>query len=210
MSEKSPYIIERPSGTYYVDTEHSGVRSKGAHVCAGYGAILAPITNIDDFKEILKVAKDNTDIYGGAYHIGLEIAKDNSSRVFTNGEQYNFEKHGEYIVERPPKPYSHLCPLASFEPAFYETINVENTICDHLMMDYICFKPKKEKCVAADALSNDKFYNFGFFRVGAELVLFFITLFSLYFAVKNRKQKILQSTTKTKENKQFYNQLRQL
>lgn len=204
MSEKSPYIIERPSGTYYVDTKHSGLRKDGAHVCAGYGAILAPITTIGDFKEIMKVAKDNEDIYWGTYHIGLEIAKDNSSRVFTNGEQYSFEKHGEYMVERPSKPYSHLCPAATLVPAVYEIINVENTICDGLIMNFVCFKPKKQKCVTADALSHDESCKFGFVRTGAELVLLLITLYSIYFAVKNRKQKRnFQSTIRSEEEKLF-------
>ena len=163
MSENNTVTIERPSGTYYAKFSDDGYRKDAAHGCARYGAILAPITEKEDFDAIMKVLVENQDTYWSDFHIGLEIAKDNSSRVFSNGEPYDFEKHGTYIEEDSRPLTSDLCPAAILSPGFSETIYIENTRCDKLWMQFLCFKPKKQSCSAADALFHDNFYSFRVF-----------------------------------------------
>ena len=45
--------------------------------------------------EAYKVWTNDIDLY----HVGLNIAKDNSGRVFGNGVPWNEEKHGSYYKD---------------------------------------------------------------------------------------------------------------
>ena len=92
--------IKRPAGEYLVNVNENDEMTKydATRKCASYGAVLASITEKSDYDAIQDVLlQDHEDgRRWKAYHVALDIAKDNSSRIFPNGVAYDYEKHGVF------------------------------------------------------------------------------------------------------------------
>ena len=154
--------IERPSGTFTAYYNGNVNRSAAHHECAKHGQILAPITEKEDFDAIIKVlsAENEENILTGRhawqYMVGLEVALDNSNKVFTNGVAFDQKKHGAFYNDDDYNELTHgKCPLALLYPRNPTSIEVKNTYCEIIMHCYICFKPKGSYCSSSDALVSE-------------------------------------------------------
>ena len=154
--------IERPSGTFTVHYKYNHNFTAAQKECAKHGQILAPITEKEDFDAIVEVlsAENEENILTGRdftqYMVGLEVAYDNSKKVFMNGVEFDKEKHGAFYKD---DQYHELangrCPLALLWPMDPTAITVEYTWCETDFYDYICFKPKNKPCASPDALVGE-------------------------------------------------------
>ena len=102
--------VERPSGTYTFYRNSLVPRNEAEYECAKYNSILAPITEKSDFTALMEAfTKVSTE--PDFYHVGLNIAKDGSGRVFGNGVPWDEEKHGSYHLEVERKVGADECRL---------------------------------------------------------------------------------------------------
>ena len=77
--------------------------------------------------------------------VGLDIAYDNSNRVFTNGVEFDQEKHGAlYRDDDYFELTNDTCPLAMLWPGDPTSIEISDTWCEIVTHCYICFEPKKQ------------------------------------------------------------------
>ena len=151
--------IERPSGTFTAYYNRNVNKSAAQKECAKHGQILAPITEKEDFDAIIEVlsTKNEENLLTGRhlwdYMVGLEVASDNSHRIFTNGVEFDKEKHGSFYKDDDYYELTnYTCPLALLYPRDPTSITVENTWCESLLYSYICFKPKNEPCASSGAI----------------------------------------------------------
>ena len=154
--------IERPSGTFTVHYKERQNFTAAQKECAKNGQILAPITEKEDFDAIFEVvtAENEENLITGRdwtqYMVGLEVAYDNSKKVFMNGVKFDEKKHGSFYKD---DQYNRLedgrCPLALLSTWDPTSITVENTWCETEFFDYICFEPKNKPCASAEAVVSE-------------------------------------------------------
>ena len=157
--------IERPSGTFTAYFKERQNFTTAQKECAKHGQILAPITEKEDFDAIIEVlsAKNEYNLITGRdftqYMVGLEVAYDNSKKVFMNGVEFDQKKHGSFYKD---DQYHELangrCPLALLWPVNPNSITVKYTGCETEFFDYICFKPKNKPCASAEAVVSGTSY----------------------------------------------------
>ena len=114
--------------------------------CYEMGAILAPFTEKSEFDAVMQAllsCEYQQPLGGFPMYIGLNIAKDNSSRIFSNGVPFDYDVHGHLYEEdyvNMPKD----CPYATLFPLRKEKLHIlPNFNCDTPFIPYICFKTKK-------------------------------------------------------------------
>ena len=84
-------VVETKKGTYTLPNEDWVVgRCDAEEKCASMGAMLAPFTDKSEFDAVINAIKscEDHDQYVSKY-VGLIIAKDNSSRIFSNGIEFD-------------------------------------------------------------------------------------------------------------------------
>ena len=191
--------IERPSGTFTAYYNGNVNRSAAHQECAKHGQILAPITEKEDFDAIVAVlsAENEENILTGRdwwqYLVGLEVAYDNSHKIFTNGVEFDEEKHGSWYENDKHNKLEGNCPLALLWPGNPTSILIRNTWCEVVEKMYICFKPKNRPCASSDSVvgkinvGNTEVKSFTYAGFGTcTLVIFAIYfVFSLYKRTKN-------------------------
>ena len=160
MATYDPIRINRPTGEFIINVDDDSVTRKEAHrKCAGYGAILAPITEKSDLDAILEVLLRDTEDERRwkFYHVGLEVARDNSSRIFNNGVKFDSHKHGAFYKEFHGSLEDHEC-LTSYIVAWNETlagVYVDAVRCVASYQNFVCLKPKNSNCYSAGALAEE-------------------------------------------------------
>ena len=84
-------VVETKKGTYTLPNEDWVVgRCDAEEKCASMGAMLAPFTDKSEFDTVIKAIKscEDHDQYEPKL-VGLIIAKNNSSRIFSNGIEFD-------------------------------------------------------------------------------------------------------------------------
>ena len=149
--------IERPSGTFYFHDQEL-TRCQAARECAKTNTILAPITEKSDFTALSKAYNDYEGAVPKPYHIGLEIARDNSGRVFSNGVEWNQKKHGSFYTEADYQPDSGDCLNAFMVPEIFpdELVIDYKYKCERYTSRFICFKPKTASSSEGLKFANDQ------------------------------------------------------
>ena len=110
-------VVERDSGTFTFHNNVMITRNEAEYECAKHNSILAPITSHDDFKALMSAFQNFTRLRQ-SYHVGLNIAKDDSGRVFSNGVAWDKEKHGKYHLEPDQPLEAGECRLEDFLKSF--------------------------------------------------------------------------------------------
>ena len=148
--------VEGPSGTFYFHDQEL-TRCQAARECAKTNAILAPITEKSDFTALSKAYNDHETKSMESFHVGLEIASDNSGRVFSNGVQWNQNKHGSFYTEADYQPDSGDCLSAFMVPGIFPDKMVIDYKykCEVYTSKFICFKPKKS--ISAEGLNSGSY-----------------------------------------------------
>ena len=141
---ESHLTVERPSGTFSFYHKYA-TRYQAMNHCAKKDSILAPITEKADFDALSAAYNKKYFESPRSFHVGLEIANDNSGRVFINGEAWDQEKHGAFYREAEPPYAPNECLNTLFVPwIFPKTMVIDYQIKCHLQpTDFVCFKPKK-------------------------------------------------------------------
>ena len=141
---ESYLTVERPSGTYSFYRKRA-TRYQAMNHCAEKDSILAPVTEKADFDALSAAYNEFYFQSPETFHVGLEIANDNSGRVFTNGEAWDQNKHGAYHKEAEAPLGPHQCLSAIFAPGWFPDKMVIDyrSNCAEVMSDIVCFKPKK-------------------------------------------------------------------
>ena len=141
---ESYLTVERPLGTFSFYHKRA-TRYQAMNYCAEKDSILAPITEKADF-DALSAAYNKKDFQSPrSFHVGLEIAHDNSGRVFVNGKAWDQEKHGAFYKEAEYIPEPNECLNSLFVPGFFpKKMVIDYQMKCHLQQkDFVCFKPKK-------------------------------------------------------------------
>ena len=208
MVTKDLITIKRPTGDYMVNVNDDDEMSKAdaTRKCASYGAVLASITEKSDYDAIIDVLlQDNEDERRWrSYHVGLDITKDNSSRIFPNGVSYDFAKHGAFYKDNIDNFFKDpnrddLCISAFLSPwnRTEAAIWTATVPCNGMLTSFICFKPNKPNCWSAEALVEEKSIKHETYMFGAIFTFFCMTVIAVLFAIYYRRS--LQRTKKDME-----------
>ena len=153
---ESHLTVERPSGTFSFYRKKA-TRYQAMNHCAKKYSILAPITEKADFDALSAAYNKKYFESPESFHVGLEIANDNSGRVFIDGEAWDQEKHGSFYKEAEAPHGPNQCLNSYFVPGFFpKTMVIDYQIKRHLQVtDFVCFKLKKtapsETLIAGDS-----------------------------------------------------------
>ena len=137
---------------------------------------------------------DHTEQYA-SYYIGLTIAKDDSVRVFPDGERFDYQVHGP-LYETQEMGIPENCPLAVLDPQEPQKLQIEPSwYCEDILSPYICFKPKKSPESKA-VLGGEVGVSSNFFAVAALLQVATVCLVCfLFLQIKRLKSKKSEQTT---------------
>ena len=121
------------------------------------------------------------------YYIALNIAPDNSHRVFPDGTQFDYRVHGP-LYEENDIGMPRNCPQAYLEPFEEDKLQIYPLInCGKEKSPYICYKPKKSpesEAVLSDAVGGSS----AIFVFGA-LLLFALFGSVCFLLVQNKRLK---------------------
>ena len=138
-------VVETEKGTYTFPHDDMVVgKSAAEKKCTELNSILAPFTEKSEFVAVMNAVNscDHKEKYEYSL-IGLSIAEDNSTRVFSNGVQFDYQIHGDlYRENQVTMPKN--CPEAYFNPLSQDKLEIESMFgCKprHLH-PYVCFKQK--------------------------------------------------------------------
>ena len=151
---KENLIVETEKGKYTMPTDDwvfSACEAQKRCTKLG-GSILAPIKEQSEFKAVMNGIKscDHQDPIGARY-IGLYIADDNSTRVFSDGEKFDYGVHGDLYQEHHVSPQN--CPSAILLPNQPDKLHIGvNWWCGEKERLFICFEPKKT--IKSDAITS--------------------------------------------------------
>ena len=138
-------IVETVKGTYIIPTADFVRGTCDAHVkCTQLGAILAPFTEKSEFDIVMEAL--NSCEYQNPYEskwVGLHILSDNSSRVFSNGEEFDFSLHG-HLYQENDVDMPEDCPNVILDQLRTNKLQIgTNHHCRAYKRTYICLKAKK-------------------------------------------------------------------
>ena len=185
--------VTTPTGVFtYFDKEVTVCQAKIE--CAKLGQILAPVSNVEDFKALLSVAdirNPECKFHYGTfeYHIGLDIDMCGSeqTRLFSNNIVWDQAQHGDLYKEEGSKTedtnYADFFPYPNIEHMFI--------VRDPKMNDklrYICLKPNSTSSNAAPIYGKEVVYhpNYNMLYVCGSLMM--AVLVCVVFIVKVRRE----------------------
>ena len=194
---KEKLIVETEKGKYTLPAKDSiGGTCEAQERCTKLGGILAPFTEKSEFDSVMtavKSCKYQSKLY--LKLVGLHIANDDSSRVFTNGVKFDYGIHGDLYQENPVN-MPRNCPNAVFDPRRQNKLQIgTNWNCRPSRSLYICFEPKKT--TKADAITSDAAnVNSTFLIAGGSIFLVAVVCLFGFMAKQIRNLKIkLQQTS---------------
>ena len=196
---KEKLIVETEKGRYTIPTEDwaEGFCAAQNRCTMLGGAILAPIKERSEFNAVMKSIKScEHQNKVSVRYIGLHIASDNSTRVFTDGVKFDYEVHGhlykENYVNMPQN-----CPAAILAPELEDNLHIgSNWNCGDSERLFICFEPKKT--IKFDAITSvaEGGKTSVFIAVGSFLFVAVACMFGyLVRQIKNLKIKLQQTST---------------
>ena len=201
---KDKLVVETTKGTYTFAHQDTAKGSCGAErKCTKINAILAPFTELSEFLDVIAAVNSCSHIPKYEYsHVGLKIAKDNSTRVFSNGVKFDYKLHGSlYRENQVTMPRN--CPGAYFSPRNQRKLEIgSNRGCKEIWGPYVCFEPRvvaKPEAISTDTTNVDStfFISGGLFQfalVGLVCILFCLVCFS-FVQIKKLKSKLSQQTS---------------
>lgn len=195
---KEKLVVEAEKGTFILphgDDDFVNDRCTAEYKCMQHGGILAPFTEKSEFDKVMSALFSCE--HAGKYllyprKVGLIIARDNSSRIFSNGLPFDWNKHGSFYDEnRGSSPKN--CPYAVFSPLFQDKLQIDSGFaCKEFNELYACFKPKFTK---SDAISGEATKFDSNSVVAGISVLFVVAACLACFLFKqNKKLKVHQDT----------------
>ena len=157
------------------------------------GAILAPFTEKSEFDAVMQavLSCEYQQPYAGyALYVGLNIAKDNSSRVFSNGVPFDYDVHG-HLYEENQVTMPKNCPYATMYPMSKEKLQIfPNHYCDKPYLPYVCFKTKKTARSCLLVTSNSMEANSGLIAPAVSIFMFSVFCLVCFMAKKIRNLQI--------------------
>ena len=203
--------METEKGTYTLPNNDMVVGKAAAEKrCTDINSILAPFTERSEFVAVMNAVNscEHKDWYEFSF-IGLNIANDNSSRVFSNGVQFDYKLHGHLYRENQVTMPDN-CPEAYFNPLNEEKLEIcPLYVCLPRLGPYICFKPKNEVIMSISTKENGvrseailaapmnvsaKFENFGrLFQFVLFCLVGFLSFLVCFLVIQNKKLKSKKS-----------------
>ena len=169
---KEELEVETEKGTYTFPLGKIAVGKCAAEEeCTKRESILAPFTEKSEFLAVMGAVNscDHKDVSEPSY-VGLNIAKDNSTRVFSTGVPFDYKTHGDLYQENEINMPTN-CPEAYFWPLSQDKVAILPAFkCQKMPRPYVCFKQKtvaKSEAVSSDAMDvnsmnvNSKLLMFG-------------------------------------------------
>ena len=144
-----------------------------------------------EFRIVLNTVKSSEHLHPEVYFIGLDIAVDNSSRVFSNGELFDYKVHGSWH-------YEHFdldtvdCPEAHLNSLMDVIYVNSNGGCGRTWGPYICFQAKEHTISTAKALTVQEGSDFYFVLAGIFFGAFVCSI-SAFIISNNRYKKLKES-----------------
>ena len=180
---KEKLIVKTEEGTYILPTDDEAPgRCAAEKKCTELGGILAPFTEKSEFDAVMDAIKscsyqnDNWDLK----FVGLKITADNSTRVFTNGIEFDYGLHGDLYQEN--ELWFESCPGAFLSLAYPEKLQIsDDWKCLDIPTKYICFKPKKvaksEGITGAVVSNNSNFFIYvGLLQIASICLIVFLVI----------------------------------
>ena len=124
--------------------------------------------------------------------VGLNIADDNSTRVFSNGVQFDYNTHGDLYRENEIGMPEN-CPLAYFNPLSQDKLEISPLwFCKPALDAYVCFKPKsvaQAEAISGDSMDvNSNFVSFGgLFQIALVCLVCLLSCLVCFMFVQNKK-----------------------
>ena len=192
---KEKLVVETVKGTYILPTDDiADGRCAAEAKCTELGGILAPFTEKSEYDAVTDALMSCE--YQHNLHlkyVGLNIAKDNSSRVFSNGIEFDYELHGDLYQENEVT-MPEDCPGAFFVLNFDKLQIGTEWNCSQRPMRYVCFKPKKiakSEAITSDVSGNSNLLTFA----GLCLMALICLICFLLVKIKKQASKISQLTS---------------
>ena len=139
--------VTTPRGTFVFVTDQKVHKPEAIKRCNEMGAILAPITEREDFDRLFEFAnKCERYRMPRMYWLGYE-AHSNDTRLFTNGELWDWEKHTKIyhkIHDVGKKCTMHI--FNTFYPSHVFVSGSDGGFCNLAYNYPICLKPAAPKC----------------------------------------------------------------
>ena len=156
-------VVETRKGTYTLPTADFVTKSVAEDRCVRIGATLAPFTEKSEFDAVMEAMHqcEPMDWQGGyPRYVGLIVADDNSSRIFSNGVEFDWSVHGRLYQENLVEMPRH-CPYAMMD--YYQKDRLQigrKRNCFWPEINYICFKKKRRaiSCAVASSSANLKHF----------------------------------------------------
>ena len=152
---KENLIVETEKGKYTIpadDWVFSACEAQKRCTKLG-GSILAPIKEQSEFNAIMEAIQScEYQSKIAQKYVGLYIAEDNSTRVFSDGVKFDKDVHGRVYQENDIGPDN--CPVAFLYPQRPNKLQIGvNRWCGEYERLFICFEPKNT--IKSDAITSD-------------------------------------------------------
>ena len=152
---KEKLVVETQKGTYtFPHNDFVLGRCAAEKKCTELDSILAPFTDRSEFDAVMSAVHscDHKEKFEFS-HVGLNIAEDNSTRVFSNGAQFDYKLHGDLYRENERDMLD--CPQAYFNPLSEDKLDIWPLFgCRPRYGHYVCFKPKKVENVMVNCCKD--------------------------------------------------------
>ena len=192
---KEKLVVETEKGTYIHPSDKAAGQCAAEEKCTLLGAILAPFTEKSEFDAVVNAIESchfHNDF--NTKYIGLNIAKDNSSRVFSNGVEFSYKLHGHLYDEKKISTAASNCPGAFLTMGDKKMLKIypKWKWKQNISKKYICFKPKTSS--RSDEITGDaRTRNSNFAIAGTSCFVALVCLVGfLLVKVKNQASKISQ------------------
>ena len=194
---KENLIVETDKGKYTMPTDDYVFSACEAQKrCTKINSsILAPIKEQSEFNTVMEAIKSCQ--YQSKYssrYVGLHIADDNSTRVFSDGVKFDYNAHGDLYQEHEIEPEH--CPAANLWPQRPNKLQIgTNWWCGEQERLFICFEPKNTANSDAITSGNEGENTSLYVVVGSILFVAVVCMFG-YMARQNKNLKLkLQQTS---------------
>ena len=154
--------LTTPRGTFIFVADEKVRKLEAIKRCNKMGAILAPITEREDFDRLIEFGnKCKRYRMPRLYWLGYE-AHSNDTRLFSNGEVWDWEKHTKIYSRMHDEGKTctlHVLSLQQTSHAFVTGSHYGRCEQGHLF--FICLKPAPPKCAKCEAVeqSNRSYAN---------------------------------------------------
>ena len=150
--------LTTPRGTFIFVTNEKVYKPEAIIRCNQMGAILAPVTEREDFEKLIEFGnKCRYYRMPRQYWVGFE-ALSNDTRLFSNGEVWNWDKHSNIYSHYYNHRKDCVCHMLNLQKT--DRMYVAGShygLCHQITEYFICLKPaipKSSKCEALEQHSS--------------------------------------------------------